>query len=519
VNTQSDTRPASVTEIAHAAVVVGIDAYQVLVEAIVSNGATSFELIGLSETSVKETRVRVRCALEQVGFSFADKRVVVSLSPADVKKQGASFDLAIAMATLAASGECPPDRLANWMLVGELSLTGAVRHTRGVLPQVLRAKQAGFEGVIVPTSNAAEATVVEGIDVRSVETLRGVLDFMSGKSGLPVARAHVTGRNDDARDDAVDFSAVKGHAAAKRALTIAAAGGHSVLFIGPPGCGKTILARAMPGILPLMTFNEAVETTSIHSVAGMLRPGTALVSERPFRAPHYTASTEGIFGGGSPPRPGEVSLAHNGVLFLDELPEFSRDVLEGMRGPIDERTVTIVRQGTRTSFPASFMLLAAMNPCPCGYYGDPIGRCSCSGERVKRYRARISETILDRIDMCVALPPIRVAQLGEPAEGPTSADVQFRVTAARGVQYARAANAGNCNARVPPQALGKLAGLDTDAREFLAAANTRLDLSAREATKILRVARTIADLEGKGQVATQHLAEAIDTTRLPQLTR
>jgi magnesium chelatase family protein len=491
---------------AHSSTLVGLEAYPVHVEVDIARGLPAFDLVGLPEASVKESRVRVRSALDQLGFPFPSKRVTVNLAPADVRKYGAGFDLAIAVATLAASSEVPADVLAEWMLVGELSLTGAIRAVRGVLSQVLCAKRRGFKGVIVPAANAAEAAVVDGIDVRAAATLRDVVDFLTGRGELEAARAE---GGPVMRDAPTDLSDVRGQGAAKRALEIAAAGGHNVLFVGPPGGGKTMLARTMPGLLPPMTFSEAIEATSIHSVAGLLRPGVSLLDERPFRAPHHTASTVGLVGGGDPPRPGEIALAHHGVLFLDELPEFPREALEGLREPLEEGAVTIVRARTRTTFPARFTLVAAMNPCPCGYHGDPLDRCSCSDERVKRYRARVSGPLLDRIDLYVALPPVRIAQLGEPADGPTSAEVRARVVAARERQRSRPNTEGEINARLAPRVLREVAALEGDARTLLSTACERLGLSARAAMRVLRVARTIADLEGEERIASAHIAEAI----------
>jgi magnesium chelatase family protein len=491
---------------AHSTTLVGLEAYPVHVEVDISRGMPAFDLVGLPEASVKESRVRVRSALDQIGFPFPVKRVTVNLAPADVRKYGAGFDLAIAVATLAASNECPTEKLEDWVLIGELSLTGAIRSVRGVLTQVLCAKRRGFKGVIVPAPNAAEAAVVDGIDIRAGDTLRAVVDFLAGKGDLAPARAL---KSVTQIETPVDLSDVRGQAAAKRALEIAAAGGHNVLFVGPPGGGKTMLARTMPGLLPPLSFDEAIEATAIHSVAGLLRPGVSLLEERSFRAPHHTASTVGLVGGGDPPRPGEIALAHHGVLFLDELPEYPRDALEALREPLEEGAVTIVRARSRTSFPARFMLLAAMNPCPCGYHGDPSDRCTCSDDRVKRYRARLSGPLLDRIDLYVPLPPVRIAQLGEPSEGPKSSEVRERVTACRALQLARPGNSGECNARVLPRALREIAPLDGEARALFATASERLGLSARAATRVMRVARTIADLEAENSVAPAHIAEAL----------
>jgi magnesium chelatase family protein len=491
---------------AHASTLVGLEALPVQVEVDIARGLPTFDLVGLPEASVRESRMRVRSALEQVGFPLPTRRVTVNLAPADVRKYGAGFDMAIACATLAAARECPDEPLRDWLLVGELSLTGAVRPVRGVLAKVLCAKKQGMRGAIVPTENAAEAAVVDGIDVRAAGTLAEVLAFFQGTFVLPTA---VRVRDLGADTDMLDLADVRGQHAARRALEIAAAGSHNVLFMGPPGGGKTLLARTMPGILPPLNFDEAVEVTSIYSVAAMLPPGVSLIERRPYRHPHHTATAVGIVGGGDPPRPGEIALAHHGVLFLDELPEFSRDALEAMREPLEEGTVTIVRSRVRTTFPARFTLVAAMNPCPCGYQGDPSDRCECSDERVRRYRGRVSGPLLDRIDLCVHLPGSPAMVYGEAPDGPPSREVRQRVIAARDVQIARAANGREPNGRLQPRALREVTGLSAEAKGLLSTAAERMGLSARATTRVLRVARTIADLEGEAVVSMGHLAEAI----------
>jgi magnesium chelatase family protein len=491
---------------AHASTLIGLEAQSVQVEVDIARGLPAFDLVGLPEASVRESRMRVRSALEGVGFPLPARRVTVNLAPADVRKNGAGFDLAIACATLAAARECPDELLRDWLLVGELSLTGAVRPVRGVLAKVLCAKKAGFQGVIVPADNAAEAAVVDGIDVRAARSLSEVLAFFRSEYQLPEAqRVHDVQRE----ESTVDLADVRGQGAARRALEIAAAGSHNVLFMGPPGGGKTLLARTMPTILPPMTFDESVEVTSIYSISGMLRPGVSLVETRPFRHPHHTASAVGIVGGGDPPRPGEIALAHHGVLFLDELPEFPREALEAMREPLEDGTVTIVRARVRTTFPARFTLVGAMNPCPCGFHGDGTDRCECSDERVRKYRARVSGPLLDRIDLCVHLPGIALSALSEPPDGPSSTEVRSKVIAARERQYARKSNEGECNARMNPRALREAAEMSADVKHLLTAACERMGLSARASTRVLRVARTIADLEASERVSTAHIAEAI----------
>ncbi len=494
----------------HASTLIGLDAFPVHVEVDIARGMPAFDLVGLAEAAVRESRTRVRAAVEQSGFPFPMRRVTVNLAPADVRKAGTGFDLAIAVATLAAAGECGTERLDHWLLLGELSLTGGLRGVRGVLPQVLAARNRGLHGVVVATENGAEAAVVQGIDVRQADTLREVCDFLSGGPELravPPARVAPPGPTAVAGEETLDLTDVRGQEQAKRAFEIAAAGGHNLLLVGPPGGGKTMLARTMPTLLPPLDFQEALEATAVHSVAGTLRAGLALLRDRPFRAPHHTASAVGLVGGGDPPRPGEIALAHHGVLFLDELPEFQREALEALREPMEEGHVTIVRARARARYPARFTLVAAMNPCPCGYAGDPSDRCDCPEERVKRYRARVSGPLLDRVDLHVQLPPVRVAQLGEAAAGPTSAEVRSRVHASRARQAAR--NGGDTNARLGVRALREAVDLDAGCTHLLTGAADRLGLSARAINRVLKVSRTIADLEGEVRVRTHHLAEAI----------
>jgi magnesium chelatase family protein len=489
----------------HASTMIGLDTHPVQVEVDVSRGMPAFDLVGLAEAAVRESRTRVRAALEQSGFPFPLRRVTVNLAPADVRKAGTGFDLAIAVATLAATGECALDRLDAWLLLGELSLSGGLRGVRGALPQCVSARDRGFRGVIVATENAAEAAVVEGLEVRHADSLREVCEFLSGRGELPLAPT----RGLDAAPGewaGLDLRDVKGQEHAKRAFEIAAAGGHNVILVGPPGAGKTLLSRALPGLLPPLSLRESMEVTAVHSVAGMLRQGVALVRERPYRAPHHTASAVGLVGGGDPPRPGEIALAHHGVLFLDELPEFPRESLEALREPLEEGHVTIVRARNRASYPARFTLVAAMNPCPCGWHGDPSDRCECSEERVKRYRARVSGPLLDRIDLYVALPPSKVADLDALPTGPTSAEVRARVAAARAAQLARS---GDINARLTVRTMPAVTVLDAAGQRLLRSASERMALSARAVHRVLKVGRTIADLEGSDALLAHHLAEAI----------
>jgi magnesium chelatase family protein len=493
-----------------AATLIGLDAHPVRVEVEAQRGVPFFELVGLAEAAVRESRVRVKSALAQVGVDLAEYRIIVNLSPADVRKAGSGFDLAIAAATLGALGCVPAESFEGVLLLGELSLDGSVQSIRGVLPQLLGARARGVRRAIVPRVNEGEAGAVDGIEVRTVATLGELVHALRGEHQPPLAVASSPLQASETGDDLRD---VQGQASARRALEIAAAGGHNLLMIGPPGVGKTMLARRLPGIMPSLTSSEALDITAIHSVAGLLVSARGVARARPFRAPHHTVSEVGLVGGGGElPRPGEVSLAHHGVLFLDELAEFRRGALEALRQPLEDGVVAISRAHAKVTFPARPVVVCAMNPCACGYLGDGTGRCRCSRERIGVYRQRLSGPLLDRIDVHVALAPVSVSSLQTRAASESSLQVRQRVERARAVQRARFEAREACgatNATLAPRDLERIASLCESGSRLLAAAVAKLSLSARAYGKVLRVARTIADLDGATSIAAPHVAEAI----------
>jgi magnesium chelatase family protein len=491
------------------ATLIGLEAHLVRVEVEVMRGPPFFELVGLAEAAVRESRVRVKSALGQVGVDISECRIVVNLAPADVRKTGSGFDLAIAVAALKALGALPCDALAGVLLVGELSLEGTVQRLRGVLAQLLSARSQRVTQAIVPRSNAAEAALVEGIDVRTVGSLQELVDAVSRRVDLPVAERGPEVALAPTADDLAD---VRGQLVGRRALEIAAAGNHNLLMIGPPGAGKTMLARRLPGLLPPLSTEEALEVTAVHSVAGLLSQSSRLFRARPFRSPHHTVSEVGLVGGGDGPRPGEVSLAHHGVLFLDELAEFRRPALEALRQPLEDGCVTVSRARAKATFPARLLLACAMNPCACGWFGDGSSRCACTIERLRAYRAKVSGPLLDRIDVHVVLPPVEVCALQSAERGEASALVRERVERARAVQRERALQAvitATTNAALGPRDIDRVAPLCSGGARMLASAVERLSLSARAYGKVLRVARTIADLDGSDSVRPPHVAEAI----------
>ncbi|MCD6093956.1 MAG: YifB family Mg chelatase-like AAA ATPase [Candidatus Omnitrophica bacterium] len=501
----------------YSAAISGLSAYLIEIEVDIARGLPAVSIVGLPDTAVKESKDRVRTAIKNSGFPYPSGRITINLAPADIKKEGPCFDLAIALGILAAQGKVNPEKLQEYIVLGELNLNGEIKPVKGVLPIAIDIKQMGKSKIILPPANAGEAAIIKEIEVYPLNTLSQTVHFLNGEVTAHPYKLDITKIFNQNRRYDIDFSDVRGQDAAKRALEVAAAGQHNLLMLGPPGSGKTMLAKRLPTLLPDLTLKEALETTKIYSIMGLLQPEKSLIATRPFRAPHHTISDAGLIGGGSTPKPGEISLAHNGVLFLDELPEFHRNVLEVLRQPLEDGYITISRAVRAITYPARFMIVAAMNPCPCGYFGSPHRQCHCTPHQIQRYRAKISGPLLDRIDIHIEVPALRYKQLARDQSREDSATIKKRIASAHKRQKKRfSGDKIDYNSQMNTRQLKKYCPLDKECEGLLKTAIEELNLSARAYHKIIKVSRTIADLAEEENIKKEHLLEAIQYRSLDQ---